>query len=232
MLSRVWDHSRSTGIDRLVLLAIADNANDQGLAWPGFEHLASKTRVARSTVQLAIKRLCVLGELSYENRRVEGRQAQNIFKVLIPNVGNSPIPNVGNSTDTEPAKADTDAPPRADTDVDAPTSDDAINQNGTVIKSNRSARKTRATPPDASLNGNPADYVAVFVDEYRKRGTEPPKNWLKRVGKACREMLAEETEPEILAEAVRRAARENRPGSITYKVADIELEKAGMRRAR
>ena len=60
----VWEHSRATGIDRLVLLAIADNANDDGgNAYPGMATLMAKTRLPRSTIYEAIRRLIALGEL-------------------------------------------------------------------------------------------------------------------------------------------------------------------------
>jgi hypothetical protein len=45
MLSRVWKHSKARFGDRLVLLAIADFANDAGEAWPSVETLAKKSRL-------------------------------------------------------------------------------------------------------------------------------------------------------------------------------------------
>lgn len=64
VMSDVFQHSRSRGTDRLVLLAIADSANDHGCeAWPSMTTLASKAGVDRRTVARSIKRLCELGEL-------------------------------------------------------------------------------------------------------------------------------------------------------------------------
>lgn len=41
-MNRVWASSRQKGNNRLMLLAIADHANDDGLAWPGIQTLAAK----------------------------------------------------------------------------------------------------------------------------------------------------------------------------------------------
>lgn len=66
VLSWVWDHSQAAGNDRLVLLAIADNANDEGTCWPGVALLAHKTRLHPRTVQRCIASLRKMGELGVE----------------------------------------------------------------------------------------------------------------------------------------------------------------------
>lgn len=63
-ISWVWEHSEAGGTDRLVLLAIADAADDRGLnAWPSVATIASKCNVSSRTVQRAIYALEELGEL-------------------------------------------------------------------------------------------------------------------------------------------------------------------------
>lgn len=63
----VWEHSRSQGSARLVLLAIADRVNETtGTAWPSLADLAKRTRLGRRTVQTAIRELEGLGELKVE----------------------------------------------------------------------------------------------------------------------------------------------------------------------
>jgi hypothetical protein len=60
----VWQSSRSKGTDRLVLLAIADCASDDGgNAYPSMSTLVDKTGYGERTVQEAIRRLDKLGEL-------------------------------------------------------------------------------------------------------------------------------------------------------------------------
>ena len=63
VITWVWDHSMSEGTDRLVLLALADSADDNGSCWPSVLTLARKTRVSERTVRRSIRTLEALGEL-------------------------------------------------------------------------------------------------------------------------------------------------------------------------
>lgn len=62
-MSRVWDSSKLKGSELLLLLAIADNARDDGHAWPGLSLLAAKTRLSRPTVSKKLSALVESGEL-------------------------------------------------------------------------------------------------------------------------------------------------------------------------
>lgn len=66
-MSWVWETSRAKGTDRLVLLAIADHASDDGTdAYPSVGRLVRRTSVDARTVQRAIRRLVDLGELQVD----------------------------------------------------------------------------------------------------------------------------------------------------------------------
>ena len=84
-MSWVWNKSRSRGNDRLVLLAIADSAEDDGgNAWPSQERLARKTGLTVRTVRTSIDRLRELNELAVEHRRdARGRQDVSVYAVLM-----------------------------------------------------------------------------------------------------------------------------------------------------
>lgn len=61
----VFDYSQASGNDRLVLLAIAENANDDAReAWPSIREIARKANIDQRTVQRSIRRLQELGELA------------------------------------------------------------------------------------------------------------------------------------------------------------------------
>ena len=66
VMTRVWDHSRSRNGERLVLLAIADFADDHGRAFPSVASLRTKSAMSERGVQQAITRLQELGELCVE----------------------------------------------------------------------------------------------------------------------------------------------------------------------
>lgn len=70
--TRVWDESKQDSTALLILLAIADQANDQGHAWPGRELLAKRARCDPATVTRLIAQLEADGELHIARRRGRG----------------------------------------------------------------------------------------------------------------------------------------------------------------
>jgi DNA-binding transcriptional MocR family regulator len=67
-LSWVLEESESEGLDRLVLLVVANHANDEWRAWPSVRTIAREARVSTNTVGKAIRRLVALGELELERQ--------------------------------------------------------------------------------------------------------------------------------------------------------------------
>lgn len=76
----VWDHSQQSGPALLLLLAIADYADENGLAWPGMTRLAQKARLDRSNGWHAVNKLCQSGELLALSR---ARQRSNMYVVTL-----------------------------------------------------------------------------------------------------------------------------------------------------
>lgn len=77
IIGEVWDHSRSRGTARLVLLALADNADRQTrIAWPGVEDLAKRTRVSERSVQRALRALEGLREIELIEAGRPGQRAR------------------------------------------------------------------------------------------------------------------------------------------------------------
>lgn len=64
VMSWVFDHSRSSGTDRLVLLVLADHADDERWqCWPGQKRLADKANMTARNVKRCITNLVHLGEV-------------------------------------------------------------------------------------------------------------------------------------------------------------------------
>lgn len=78
-LASVWEKSVHCGPRLLLLLAIADHADENGLAWPGMESLASKTRLDKRNLWRTLGELCDSGELLALNR--EG-QRTNMYIIV------------------------------------------------------------------------------------------------------------------------------------------------------
>ena len=78
----VWEHSPAAGNELLLLLAIADNADDSGgNAWPSIGTLAAKTRLSDRTVQRLVSSLVRLGLLQVTMGA--GRHGTNLYRVVI-----------------------------------------------------------------------------------------------------------------------------------------------------
>ena len=94
----VWARSESRNGARLVMLALADRADDNGLCWPSIDDLAERTKLSPRAVQKAIATLAEIGELQVENGG--GRHRSNRYRIV-------PKPRTSDGfTDEEPRKHD------------------------------------------------------------------------------------------------------------------------------
>lgn len=59
----VWRKSKAKGSTLLVLLAVADFADDHGNCWPTVERLANKTGLTRRAVQRHLQELARMNEI-------------------------------------------------------------------------------------------------------------------------------------------------------------------------
>ena len=76
-VARVWELSTAKGGELLVLLAIADYAEDDGRhAWPTVLKLAAKSRMSERGVRDVLRRLEHLGELAIE-KNTTGRRVRD-----------------------------------------------------------------------------------------------------------------------------------------------------------
>ena len=79
-MTYVWDQSRQTGTHLLMMLAIADHANDAGECWPVIDRLARKCRVNRRQARKILKTLEDAGELRIQ--RGQGRGHPSVYLVI------------------------------------------------------------------------------------------------------------------------------------------------------
>jgi hypothetical protein len=79
VLNQVWQFSKTSGITLLVLLAIADFADDDGNAYPSIPNLAKKARCSERQAQRAIRAAEEIQELKVELK--QGPMGSNRYKV-------------------------------------------------------------------------------------------------------------------------------------------------------
>jgi hypothetical protein len=78
----VWKKSRRAGGALLVLLAVADHADDEGRAWPSVGTLAQRARLTERQVRRILNTLVASGELVIETRG-GGRNLSNRYRVTV-----------------------------------------------------------------------------------------------------------------------------------------------------
>jgi len=80
IMTAVWDRKDLSSTQKLVLLSLADWANDEGLCWPSIDRLAIKTSMAGRSVQRIIRDLESMGFV----RRDEVLGKGNRYWISIP----------------------------------------------------------------------------------------------------------------------------------------------------
>jgi hypothetical protein len=81
LMSKVWSQSQRGGSELLLLLALADFANDAGFAFPSVPTLAKKIRMTTRNARYLLSKLEESGELVIE--RNGGPKGCNLFRVQI-----------------------------------------------------------------------------------------------------------------------------------------------------
>ena len=87
VMNAVWQHSKSSGRARLVLLAIADHQGEIG-AWPSISTIAKMVNASERSVQRDIQELQKLGELRVEvqNAPTRNQYKSNLYWVTLAGV--------------------------------------------------------------------------------------------------------------------------------------------------
>lgn len=78
--SHVWEHSPAKGGELLILLAIADFADDTGIAWPSIDTLAQKARLSTRQTQYNVRALIAGGQIAVEENA--GPHGTHRYRVL------------------------------------------------------------------------------------------------------------------------------------------------------
>lgn len=76
-----WAQNGLSPSEKLLLMALADHADDDGVCWPGQKVLCQKTGFHRSTVSTLAKSLRDRGLIQIERRKYQGVQKSNRYKL-------------------------------------------------------------------------------------------------------------------------------------------------------
>lgn len=103
LMTSVWDSADLNGSDLLVLLALADWSNEEGMSWYSIRKIAQRARVS---VRQAQRILTELEEKGYINRderlRENGSHTSNIYQIVFKGGGDTYDTTPGDTHDTTP----------------------------------------------------------------------------------------------------------------------------------
>ena len=76
-----WAYKQPTGSvsAKAILIKIADNANDDGIAWPSIKTIAQQVELSPRAVQTNIRKLVETGLVRIEERHIGDVQLPNIY---------------------------------------------------------------------------------------------------------------------------------------------------------
>jgi len=85
IMSAVWQHSKQREGNLLVLLAIADFADDEGYAFPAIKTIGKKSRLSHRHTQRIVKQLVEAGELEIDGTKMS-HKGTHLFRVTLCHV--------------------------------------------------------------------------------------------------------------------------------------------------
>jgi len=104
-ITAAWERAPlAKGNDLLVLLSLADQANDDGWCWPGQGSLVRRTKTSRATVQRALVALSGFDYIEIHERP----GTSNLYRVTIdgvPQIEAPPSPEVASPDEAPPASS-------------------------------------------------------------------------------------------------------------------------------
>ena len=99
-MNAAWQNGPSNKTELLVLLALADNADDQGRCWPSYQTIAEKSRVSRRHAIRIINKLCNDDYLEKKKRMKKGEQTSNMYLINTKKICSDNVSLVTNNVTT------------------------------------------------------------------------------------------------------------------------------------
>lgn len=178
-MSAVWEDKRiDNQSDLLVMLAIADFANDKGFAWPSIDSISSKSRHSDRGVQKILSRLQTNGFL--EIKRGAGPYDTNVYQLRV---------NRGEPGSPSPERGEPPGSPNPSVPVNStpPLIKEGVGEEGGTGGNRRSPR-TAFTPPSLDEVIKYCESINVPVSDAQwfffkgegngwTNGGHPIKNW-------------------------------------------------------
>lgn len=88
----VYETIIGSATQKLILLKLADNANDDGVCWPGMEYLSKHCELSKSAILRNLKALEEKGFIQVKRRKSPDNKTNysNVYKLTLPSVSQLP----------------------------------------------------------------------------------------------------------------------------------------------
>jgi hypothetical protein len=223
----VWTRSESRNGARLVMLALADRADDNGRCWPSIDDLSERTKLSPRAVQKAIAALAEIGELEVENGG--GRHRSNQYRIVPKPRTNDgvtdqePRTNDGVSTGETPNSAHKTPNFETETPNNTPgnpvqSAPEPVNEPTENRQRNLPARRTEPGPADELLD--------AWWDQYGKRTAQSKRT----IRQAVADALTNGIQPAELQAALARIGDLSKPvtgGTLQFALAELRKTAPG-----
>jgi len=83
LMAKAFGINAGTAGRKLVLLKLADNANDQGECWPSYQHIADQCEMSKRSAMNHIDALCVDGLIEKRSRKGPKGNSTNVYIVTL-----------------------------------------------------------------------------------------------------------------------------------------------------
>jgi hypothetical protein len=168
-VSWVLKHSEATGTDRLVLIALADYANDDGGgAWPSVANISGKAKTKERATQYALRRLEEQGHIERSGKTPKGT---NVYRVLMGGADRAPV-KLSGVQGGAPVGVQPDAPQGVHEAAPKPSNSNRQKQPSRKrTGDSQKAKKPRSGDPFQPLEGDPVDAAVVSLFNRWHAGT-------------------------------------------------------------
>ncbi|MCP2041888.1 biotin operon repressor, partial [Neisseria sp. HSC-16F19] len=93
LMAKAMSLKVGNSVRKLVLLKLADQANDKGECWPSYQSIAEAAECSRKTAIEHIDWLAAKGYLKIEKRAIgKGQNLTNVYRLTLENGGEAATP--------------------------------------------------------------------------------------------------------------------------------------------
>jgi len=201
---------------RIVLVKLADNANDEGICWPSLDRIAEQTGLHRASVIRAVNLLEENGLLTRRHRHDEtGRQQSNLYHLYGGGSPQATLPyDQGEGRHRRPPRVATGdgggSPQATQNRKKEPSEEPSLGPSAQNVL--QLPLTQHETHPDGR-EANAHDLVAVYVDLVQSKGAKRDARMVGQIARQVQGLLKSGHEPEAIERGIRRYVAELSKGA-------------------